>query len=95
MGCYMNGFGESNTNKIDVLVNKYNAKIPLNPEYADPDSGKITVCVISNGLFDAVGVAYDEKEFNRLDGRSKVWLLIDRAVVEQFSALAEYLEEVE
>ena len=95
MGCYMKEFGEGNTNKIDILVNKHSAKILLNPEYVDPSSGKVTVCVVSNGLFDAVGVAYDQEEFDRFmrpDGRARVWLSIDRAVVEQFSPFAEYME---
>lgn len=40
------------------------------------------VCVVDNGLFDAAGYAYDEREFldmARADGRKKIWLIVPDA----------------
>lgn len=81
MGCYMNDFGEKVRGKAAHLVNNYGAEIiALEREgsaymFIPPTDKEVMVCIVENGPFDAVGVAYDEKEFNdfnRPDGRSKV-----------------------
>ena len=46
------------------------------------------VCVVNNGPFEAAAYCYSEQEFEAFkepDGRSRVWLLMDKAKAEKLS----------
>ena len=49
--------------------------------FEDIPEGKTMVCVVSNPMFDAAGIAYDSSEFEAFreagDSRPKTWLLLD------------------
>lgn len=53
-------------------------------------AGKVPICVVQNGFFDAVAVAYDQSEVDAFndpyDHRQRDWLLMDRdQVLGQFA----------
>jgi hypothetical protein len=55
------------------------------PNAFDQHEGKSVLCVVENGLFDAVAFAYNQAEldeFKRDDGRFKTWLTVDESVIE-------------
>ncbi len=64
-------------------------------EYDETDS--FVVCLVDNGAFYAVGVAYDKRElavFKKPDGREKHWFLVDKELIKQNApAWACYIEE--
>lgn len=42
----------------------------------DPETDRVAVCLVDNGMFTAAGVAYNQEElraFARPDGRPKTW----------------------
>ena len=42
----------------------------------------VLVCVVKNGPFDAIGIVYNDREFEsfvRRDGRPRRWFVLDRA----------------
>ena len=46
------------------------------------------ICVVENGLFDAAGFCYSERELQAFaypDGRKKTWLKMDRALAEKLT----------
>jgi hypothetical protein len=47
-----------------------------------PPEGKVLICVVDNGPFEAAGICYDDKEFSAFNGtndfRPRIWLHIDR-----------------
>lgn len=55
---------------------RWNPNTPVPP-------GTVPVCVVTNSRFDAAGVAYDKREFDRFmteDGRPKEWLVVPFSV---------------
>jgi hypothetical protein len=69
------------TGKADWLVKNAGAEIvddQMNPSM--PGWGKVLVCAVSNPMFDAAAVAYNERERDRFnsyrngDMRPRVWL---------------------
>jgi len=62
---------------------------------AQVPKGKMLICVVENGVFDAAGIAYSDEELKRFkapDSRPKTWLLIDtEEVVKMMPHLTEYL----
>lgn len=68
--------------KAEVIAREYGGQIVPKPaSFADVPAGKGLVCVVQNGLFDAAGFAFDEREFEAFtepgDHRSKTWVLMD------------------
>jgi hypothetical protein len=58
------------------------------PAWADVPEDKALICVVSNGMFEAAGLAYSEAEydeFRREDGRPRTWVLMDKQVAYQAS----------
>jgi hypothetical protein len=57
---------------------------PVEPSNLPPD--KALVVVVQNGLFDAVGYVFDDREFREFsdptDPTPRRWLLMDKAFVE-------------
>lgn len=72
-----------NQKKAEQLVRLHGATIiPQPTDFSSIPSTEALICVVSNGPFDAAGVAYDEGEFNAFlhpDGRPRVWLTIPRS----------------
>lgn len=70
------------TNKAVQLEMLYGAQ-PARPEL--PPEGQTLICVVSNGLFDAAGIVYDQRELDDFsdpdDRRPKVWLTLPTATV--------------
>lgn len=64
MGYYINPDNEPK-GKVQKLVDLYDAVIlPLQPEmFRDVPRDKALICVVDNGLFEAAGLCYCEKEF--------------------------------
>jgi hypothetical protein len=74
-----------NLHKADQIKHLHGAEIVIAPTWPPPQ-GKVYVCVVENGFFDAAGVAYNEDEFHcfeyQLDDlRPRTWLLMDRAKI--------------
>ncbi len=98
MGFYMNGFGEGTTRKAQHLIDNLGAEKLLPPCFTEPSTGKLTLCVVENELFDAVAVAFCEEEFKvfaeGLNGRLCTWLTLDIETIEKYtSGLQRYLAE--
>jgi len=83
MGLYL----EPEGNKLEWL--KKNAEelsptiyIPIKYDFSSIPKDKVLVCLVDNYIFQAAGVAYDEREFIEFnspdDDRPKTWFLIDR-----------------
>jgi len=70
-------------NKSSQLATLHGATVTT-PSFPPP-SGKVLVCVVQNGPFDAAGIAYDKDEFDCFnssdDFRPKTWLLMDKDIV--------------
>jgi len=68
--------------KAQQLQDLYGAE-PYTGTFEDIPEGKVAVCVVQNGLFDAAGILYDEGEFDAFaepdDPRSKTLLQLDKA----------------
>jgi hypothetical protein len=68
--------------KAEVIAREHNGQIiPQPASFADVPDGMGLVCVVRNGMFDAAGFAYDEREFAVFadpgDYRAKTWVLLD------------------
>jgi len=74
---------EQPTKKAQQLC-RIGAEVRSLPSFPPPQ-GKVLICVLENGFFDAAGICYDQKEFNDFndpkDTRPKTWLHMDRAQV--------------
>jgi hypothetical protein len=49
------------------------------PEFIHPSTGRVTICIVSNAFFDAIAVAFDERElqvFTHPDSRPKVFFSV-------------------
>jgi hypothetical protein len=77
--------------KAQYLVSEYSAKIiPKPKKFLDIDADKAIICVIDNGEWEAAGFCYCEMEFKRFsndDGRKKVWLIMDKNIVNKLTGL--------
>jgi hypothetical protein len=63
------------------------AGLPYPPaSFAEIPEGSALICVVDNGIFEAAGFCYDEREFAAFtdpgDTRPKEWLLMDRGTAE-------------
>lgn len=78
MGYYIETPGR-NFDKAEYLQSLHDAK-PSNGVWSDVQEGQTLVCVVSNGLFEAAGIIYDEREYRVWtavdDLRPKTWLLL-------------------
>ncbi len=72
------------TAKALQLIELYGA-LPYDGTFEDVPEGKVAVCAVQNGLFDAVGILYDDREFAAFtepdDKRPKDLLLLDKNTV--------------
>jgi len=63
--------------------------IPIKYNFSLTPEDKVVVCLVDNYIFQAAGVAFDEREFKAFnlpgDDRLKTWFLVDR---EQARAIA-------
>lgn len=79
----------SHFNKAIDLIKCNNAiEISKPKNWNEWPEEKALLCVAENYLFDAVGLAYDEREFlefSRDDERKKVWLLMDKKLAWKLS----------
>lgn len=80
---------------IEVPENHHKAEQLVRLEHAEQLPGppsslkhipedKMLICVVSNLLFDAAGICYDDRELREFaspDGRPRSWLLMDKARV--------------
>ena len=73
--------------KAAYLVANHAAKIISEPPAVLP-SDRAVICVVDNGIFDAAGYCYGQREleaFARADQRPRTWLLMDLAVARKLS----------
>lgn len=71
-----------NQDKARQLLDLHNAKLEVGP--FPPTKDKIPICVVSNGLFDAVGIGFSKDEvkvFSYPDNRPRVWMSLPREKV--------------
>jgi hypothetical protein len=82
-----------NLNKAAQLMDLYGAELmPMDMGFSEIPADKALICVVQNGLFDAVGYAFDETEFRAFsepDGRTRTWLLMDKKLVHQLTKYEE------
>lgn len=94
MGYYIND-GLGARNKAVDLIRLYRAEeIPLPMDMGVVPLGKALICVVENGLFDAAGLIYNEREFQKFavedtTGRPRTWLLMEREKAHQLAGYRE------
>lgn len=71
--------------KAGQLLRNFDAVEVASDELSPPTTvpNVVLVCVVQNGPFDAAAVVEDERDlidFSAEDGRTKRWLLVNRAV---------------
>jgi hypothetical protein len=92
MGYYIETTNGAFTGKADHFVEEHGA-VRIEPEFIEPSTGEVAVCVVENGPFDAALVVYDRAEFavasNLLDYRRKTFLRMKRETVAKLGP-AEY-----
>lgn len=92
MGYYIETPGQSIL-KARYLQQHHNAEL-ASPSWPPPE-GKVLVCVVQNGLFDAAAIAYDKEEMHAFDRpsdmRPKTWLLLPRETVIKLNPSVEKL----
>lgn len=82
---------EKHLGKANQLVEKYGAiRLSKRPEnFSDVPETTAIVVVLENGLFDAAGYCYDEREMLAFDSprdyRKKHWLLMDKDLVNKLT----------
>lgn len=77
-----------NLNKVNQLKEIYGKDVQIidrPTSFNEVGKDKYLICVVNNGVFEAIGICYDElefKEFNNPDDlRRKTWLLMPRELV--------------
>ncbi len=81
-----------NKGKAQQLVDIHGATILKEKPAFFAHSDKAIICVVDNGLFEAAGYAYDEKELNEFayhDGRPRTWLVMDKNLACELSGYKE------
>ncbi len=84
----------SPTGKAKDLVDHHGAKIISQPEsFNTAELGRVYVCVVSNGPFDASALIYNQGEFDEFtredDPRHKTWLTVGKSVAYGLSGYVE------
>lgn len=86
MGYYIQA--PSNKGKAAWLVANHGAEVIEDPEWSDDFA---IICVVDNGMFEAVGYCYHPREleaFKRPDSgfqRPRIWLKMDKKLAEKLS----------
>lgn len=96
MGYYVNHETLGNTGKAQKLIDNFKAVEAQAPHFSAIPEDKALVCVVENGPFDAVALAFSEqemKEFMCLDGRKKTWLYMDKKLAHKLSGYKEERNE--
>ena len=87
MGCYINPKG------MDKEVWLMDNAVPTRGPQPITET-HVPVCLVDNGMFTAVGVAFNEREVEAFnspgDNRPKQWFLVERAAARNVSDLANY-----
>jgi len=88
MGFYIET--NSNYNKAETISLNYQGEIISKPQtFNEIPSDKGLICVVNNGMFEAAGYCFDEREFNVFtnpeDIRPKKYVLIDKDLAEKLS----------
>lgn len=88
MGYYIET--SANHGKAQAIASDLNGEIlPGRPTWGAWPADKALIVVVDNGIFEAAGYAYDEKEYEAFsledDRRPKVYVLIDREDAEVYS----------
>lgn len=74
----------SNINKAGQLIRDHNAIVRSGRPVTITDlaDGKVLVCVVQNGMFDAAGIVFSDDELEAFsqptDPRPRTWLAMDR-----------------
>jgi hypothetical protein len=79
-----------NKEKAVYLIAEHGAELTAQPAaFTDVPAHRALVVVVDNGLFEAAGYAYDEREFQAFtqpgDHRPKQFLLMDKAKVRELT----------
>jgi hypothetical protein len=87
MGYYIET-GPALKGKAEIIAEKLNGEIlhERPATYADIPEGKALIVVVDNGIFEAAGFAYSEREFQEFtspDYRPRRYVLIDREKAEE------------
>lgn len=94
MGYYIND-GLGARNKAVDIIRLYEAvEIDQPLSMMDVPSTEALICVVENGLFDAAGLIYNEREFQEFavedtTGRPRTWLLMEREKAHQLAGYRE------
>jgi hypothetical protein len=73
--------------KADRIITDGHADILIGPpkDLSEIPADKVLVCVVENGLFEAAGVTYNERELRAFtdpsDDRPKTWLIVPKEVL--------------
>lgn len=73
--------------KAEQLKTMYGAEIisKVPTTFGDIPTGKALICVVNNGMFEAAGYIYSEREFSEFshpDGRHRDWVLMDLEIAQ-------------
>ena len=87
MGYYIQTSGHHN--KAEEICKEHDAIIIPEPKsFSEVPPDHALICVVNNGPFEAAAYCYSEKEFLEFakpDGRSRKWVLMDKAEAERLS----------
>lgn len=65
MGYYIETTCGGHKGKAQHFIKEHGAGPMTAPEFIDPSTGYVTVCVVDNGAWEAALVCYDERQFAR------------------------------
>ncbi len=78
-----------NLDKVHQIAGLYGGKIVPKPVFSDVPADKALVVVISNVIFEAAALVYDQLEFDAFhepgDDRKKQYVLLDRATAHKLA----------
>jgi hypothetical protein len=80
----------TNTNKAQIICDTHNGQRIRQPKlWSDIPADEALIVIVNNGMFEAAGFAYDEREFEAftytVDYRHKEFVLIDRELAEKLT----------